>query len=58
MSVSQLIAVITLVSALLVAGIQLGRSQQLLEDLKRRVDRLEQVDRYLHGNGSGFLKQP
>ena len=49
MSTAQLVGVITLVGTLLVAGIQLGRSQQHLEDLTRRVEHLEAVDRYLHG---------
>lgn len=50
MTTTQLVAVVTLVGTLLVAGIQLGRSQQHLEDLTRRIERLEAVDRYLHGH--------
>ena len=57
MSTTQLVGVITLVGTLLVAGIQLGRSQQQLEDLKRRIETLASSQRFLHGNVPTFLPQ-
>ena len=56
MSTTQLVGVITLVGTLLLAGIALGRSDQRISDLERRLDRVERSDRFLHGDTSSFLK--
>lgn len=49
MSTTQLVGVLTLVGTLLIAGIALGRSQQQLDDLHRRVEKLEEAQKFLHG---------
>ena len=52
MTTTQLVGVLTLVGTLLVAGITLGRNMQQIDELLRRVEKLENVDRFLHGDTS------
>ena len=56
MTTTQLVGVLTLVGTLLVAGMALGRANQQLADVMRRVEKIEHAQdtadserNYLHG---------
>lgn len=56
MTTTQLVGVLTLVGTLLVAGMFLGQLRQQGVEHERRLDKLEQQERYLHGDLRPYLK--